>query len=285
MEIQKNRITFLVAIKAERCNPNGDPLNSNLPRMSLDGLGEMSDVCLKRKIRDALEYAGYEIFVSKDNIAIQENDNSEYLTSLSAKAKSIITDEMKKNAEKIKNAASKKWIDVRAFGQVFPFKGDGKGPVTCSVRGCVSIGCAYSIAPIDIENMQITKCVNWLEGYQNKSSDTIGMKSMIDHGIYIAYGGISPQLAELNGFTVDDVDAIKNAIINMMEYSISASRPAGSLEVCDLFWWEDIPNKKHYNVSKIVKSVKFIPKDDYPYYEIERPYTLDEIKEEHISFL
>lgn len=154
------------------------------------------------------------------------------------------------------------------------------------MRGCVSIGSAFSIEPISVSEIMITKSVNWEEGLEKKSSDTMGgMKKKVAHGIYVAYGGITPQLASLNKFTVADADALKDAMIHMLDNAISSARPAGAMEVCELFWWEDIPNKKHNNVSKIVKSVKFIPKDDYPYYEIERPYILDDINEEHICFI
>lgn len=101
-EILKNRITFLLAIKVENCNPNGDPINADLPRMTYDGLGEISDVCLKRRIRDALEDAGNEIFVSSNTVDSPANNNGKTLTSLSAKAKTVITSDIKKIRLKLK---------------------------------------------------------------------------------------------------------------------------------------------------------------------------------------
>ena len=172
----KGKIDFTLFISAWNANPNGDPLNGNRPRINLDGHGEISDVCIKRKIRNRLQDLGQKIFVQSD-----ERSDDGY-TSLKDRADGC--KELKEQMDNKKNAnretcaaiACKEWMDVRAFGQVFAFKGI---PVSFGVRGPVSIHQAVSLSPIDIISMQITKSVNSESGKDSKASDTMGMKHRV----------------------------------------------------------------------------------------------------------
>ena len=194
MTFLDHKIDFAVVLSVKNANPNGDPLNGNRPRQNYDGYGEISDVAIKRKIRNRLQDMG-------ENIFVQSNDRAtDGFRSLRERAES--NPELKKTLKSKENAddrfaeiACKEWIDVRSFGQVFAFKASGSSSVSKGVRGPVSIHTATSVNPIDITSMQITKSVNSEPG-QGKGSDTMGMKHRVDFGLYVFYGSINTQLAE-----------------------------------------------------------------------------------------
>lgn len=117
MATLKNKIDFALVFSVKNANPNGDPLNGNIPRTTLDGYGELSDVCLKRKIRNRLQDAGENIFVQSDDY--RKDD----YPSLRSRAEAVLGKAMKNETE-LHELANKTWIDVRSFGQVFAFKGD-----------------------------------------------------------------------------------------------------------------------------------------------------------------
>lgn len=127
---------------------------------------------------------------------------------------------------------------MRSFGQVFAFKGkESKGDgVSIGVRGPVSIHPAFSVDPIDVDDIQITKSVNGTTG-EKKSSDTMGMKHRVAFGVYTTFGSINCQLAEKTGFTDEDAEIIKETLRTLFENDISSARPDGSMEVVRLYWW------------------------------------------------
>ena len=200
-----NKIDFAVIFTVKNANPNGDPLDGNRPRIGYDGIGEVSDVCIKRKMRDRLLEDGQGIFVQSDDRKRDE------FTSLKARAESVIDKKMTK--QEIIKAACAKWFDVRAFGQLFAFKSSKKDDadgVSIGIRGPVSIHSAFSVAPINVTSIQITKSVNSEDTKDGKkSSDTMGMKHRVDCGTYVFYGSMNPQLAELTGFSDGDAEEIK----------------------------------------------------------------------------
>ena len=202
-----NKIDFAVIFTVKNANPNGDPLDGNRPRIGYDGIGEVSDVCIKRKMRDRLLEDGQGIFVQSDDRKRDE------FTSLKARAESVIDKKMTK--QEIIKAACAKWFDVRAFGQLFAFKSSKKDDadgVSIGIRGPVSIHSAFSVAPINVTSIQITKSVNSEDTKDGKkSSDTMGMKHRVDCGTYVFYGSMNPQLAELTGFSDDDAEEIKKS--------------------------------------------------------------------------
>lgn len=204
-----NKIDFAVVFSVKNANPNGDPLNGNRPRETYDGFGEVSDVCLKRKMRNRMIDMGYPVFVQSDE------KNVDGIKSLSERAGSAPElKEAGKDKDKYAAAACKKWMDVRTFGQVFAFKGNGSDGISVGVRGPVSVQTAVSVVPIDISSMQITKSVN-SEPSEKKSSDTMGMKHRVDFGMYVTYGSINHQLAEKTGFSDEDAEVIREILVTL----------------------------------------------------------------------
>jgi CRISPR-associated protein Csd2 len=253
------KIDFAVIFRVKNANPNGNPLDGNRPRITDQGLGEVSDVCIKRKIRDRLQDAGEAIFVQSDD---RRNDAYE---SLKDRANGEIGDVLKTGkSEAIRNAACAKWIDVRAFGQVLAFKpekekktkgrkaadldtgedgGDSVDPtsakgVSIPIRGPVSVHPAFSTERLVPTSTQITKSVSSEKAGETRSSDTMGMKHRIDKGTYWFVGSISPQLAAVTGFTDADADKIKSVLPRLFENDVSSARPDGSMRVLNVFWWE-----------------------------------------------
>lgn len=233
------KIDFAIIIGVKNANPNGDPLNGNRPRVNYDGFGEISDVCLKRKIRNRLMDDGEDILVQSDDYrndtwrSIKDRfDNNESIASLGKKSSS----------DDIAEAACKEWFDVRAFGQILSLKGkrDKEAGGTIAIRGPVSIQSAFSVDAVDVESLQITKSVN-LETNESdpskKASDTIGQKHRISRGVYVTYGSINRQLAEKTHFSDEDAEKLKKAILKLFENDESSARPSGSMEVIKVIWW------------------------------------------------
>ena len=251
MAVLENKIDFVGFISVEHANPNGDPLNGNRPRDTIEGLGEISDVCIKRKIRNRLQDMGESIFVQSDD---RKDDGCKSLK------ERIDSDEALKKLSKGKNTdvdeyaqrVCEKWLDVRAFGQVFAFKGDA---VSIGIRGPVSVHPAFSIDPVEIESIQITKSVNSVTA-DSRSSDTMGMKHRVKFGVYKLKGSINCQLAEKTGFTGEDAEKIKNALATLFENDSSAARPDGSMCVEKLFWFRHNCKSGQYASAKVHRSVK-----------------------------
>ena len=250
----QNKIDFTVLIKVVNANPNGDPLNGNRPRTTYTGQGEISDVCLKRKIRNRLQDMGENIFVQ----SAERSDDG--FTSLSERAAKNITD-YKSNEEYAKKACEK-WIDVRTFGQVFAFKSgkDKKEGVSVPVRGPVSIHQAVSYSPIDINSMQITKSVNSEPG-EKKGSDTMGTKHFVEFGLYRMKGSINVQLAEKTGFSEEDAELLKEALRTLFINDASSARPDGSMEVVSVYWWRHNNKIGQYSAAKVHDSLKIALKE------------------------
>lgn len=234
----KYKYDFAVIISVKNANPNGDPLNGNRPRTNYDDIGEISDVCLKRKIRNRLM-----TMESPENILVQSNDNTnDEHQSIKARIDASKNFDLK-DPKKFKKQACEKWFDVRAFGQIFPFKGTKSGEgVSIPVRGPVTIHSAYSLEPVSISSIQITKSTNLEDNKAGKKgSDTMGMKHRVDFGIYTFFGSINSQLASDQtgtGFTDEDAKKLKLALCSMFENDASSARPDGSMEILKVIWWE-----------------------------------------------
>lgn len=288
-ETLKNKIDFAVIISVNKANPNGDPLSGNRPRITYEGYGELSDVCIKRKIRNRLMET-YDIFVQSD-----DNRKDDY-KSLRSRAEGVLNNVDMTDEKKYREAACKQWIDVRSFGQVFAYKAGGKkikkakegtggteekgedSGVSIGIRGPVSIHSAFSVNPINdrMTSIQITKSVSGEGDGAKKASDTMGMKHRVDHGVYVFYGSINPQLAALprgTGFNAEDAKAIKEALRTLFVNDESSARPAGTMEVHKLYWWEQKQGEKQYSSAKVhrtvrdkVKALKDEPKSISDYY-------------------
>lgn len=250
-----NKIDFAVIFTAKNANPNGDPLGGNRPRTTSDGLGEVSDVCLKRKIRNRLQAMDNEIFVQSDE------NNKDGKKSLSDRYNSFLSSlpkDEQKNKDAIAEKACKEWVDVRSFGQVFAFKkGKDSDEVSIGVRGPVTIQSAFSVEPVTIESIQITKSVNSEPTPDGKkSSDTMGMKHRVNKAVYITYGSINPQLSEKTGFDEDDAEKIKEALVTLFEGDESSARPSGSMAIQKVIWFKHNSKTGQYSSAKVHDSVK-----------------------------
>ena len=257
MGVLQNKIDFEGIIGVENAKGKGDPLNGNMPRVTYEGYGEMSDVCIKRKIRNRLLDAGENIFVQSDD------KNTDGYKSLKARAEAneAFGAELKKgkkaDAQRGYEIACKEWMDVRSFGQVFAFKGSD---LSLGIRGPVSVQPAFSVDPIDITSMQITKSVN-SEDKEGKSSDTMGMKHRVDFGVYILKGSINVQLSEKTGFTEEDAEKIKEAIRTLFVNDSSSARPDGSMVMHKLYWWKHNCKIGQYSSHKVHNSIEIKKKE------------------------
>lgn len=272
----KNRIDFAVILSVDGANPNGDPLNNNWPRTNYDGFGEISDVCIKRKIRNRFQDMGEEIFIQADDRNV---DGHKSLKSRVMAFEPFLKEYKSKdsNPDIIKNVTCEKWIDVRTFGQVFPFKGLA---VSTNVRGCVSLGMAKSISEVNIENAVLTKSTN-LEDTPDGRKDkaTFLSKCIVTKAAYAFYGSIYPQLANLNGFTMEDADKLHFALKTLFYGDESAARPAGTMNVQQVYWWEHNCPTGQYPPIKVFRTLDIKSEGEYPYYSI-RETSLPDLRPE-----
>ena len=257
MSALQHKIDFVALVSVNMANCNGDPLNGNRPRTDYNGFGEMSDVCIKRKIRNRMQDMGNSIFVQSEDRC---DDGKK---SLSERAQGVLKGI--KNREEYAKIACETWLDVRTFGQVFAFK-DAKG-VSVGVRGPVSLHQAVSLSPVDIESLQITKSVNGEKksGDDDKrSSDTMGMKHYVRFGLYEIKGAINVQLAEKTGFTQEDADVVKECLRTLFVNDASSARPDGSMEVYKLYWFEHNCRDGQYSSAAVHRSIRVVSKTDMP---------------------
>lgn len=261
----QNKIDFAIIFSVKNANPNGDPLNGNRPRTDYDGHGEVTDVCIKRKIRDRLQADGLSIFVQSDE------KKTDGMTSLQNRAYSdefgLGRDAF--NAKKTPpddtlKLACDKWFDVRAFGQIFAYKGEKSGEgVSLPIRGPVTIQSAFSVDPVSISSTQITKSVSGEGDGSKKSSDTMGMKHRVDKGVYVTFGAVTPQLAEKTGFSDDDANILKAVLPKMFEGDASSARPEGSMNVEKVIWWQHNSKAGQYSSAKVHRTLKVYPDGNY----------------------
>ena len=244
MGVLKNKIDFVALASVTRANPNGDPLNGNRPRTDYEGYGEMSDVCIKRKIRNRMQDLGNPIFVQSDD------RSGDGFSSLSERARAALGKE--KNREMYAAKACGQWLDVRSFGQVFAFKTDS---VSVGVRGPVSIHQAVSVSPVDASTMQITKSVN-SEPSEKRSSDTMGQKHYVLYGLYKIKGSVNVQLAEKTGFSERDSAILKECLRTLFVNDASSARPEGSMEIVKVFWWEHNCRDGQYPTAVVHRSLE-----------------------------
>ncbi len=257
MSTLQNKIDFAALVTVRMANGNGDPLNGNRPRTDYNGFGEISDVCIKRKIRNRMQDLGNRVFV-------QSNDRcDDGFGSLSERASATMKNI--EDRETYQKTACSTWLDVRTFGQVFAFKDtkDTKG-ISVGVRGPVSIHQAVSISPVEIESLQITKSVNGKkeETKDDRAPDTMGSKHFVRFGLYEIKGSINVQLAEKTGFSEEDVETVKECLRTLFVNDASAARPDGSMEVVKLYWWKHNCKDGQYSSAKVHRSLKVKQKDE-----------------------
>ncbi len=217
----KNRIDFVFLFDVIDGNPNGDPDAGNLPRIDAEtGMGLVTDVCLKRKVRNYVNIVkngipGYDIFIKEKGVLNQMIDAS------------YDTKEVKETSEKGKvsaarNVMCKKYFDVRTFGAVM-----STGKNAGQVRGPIQLTFARSIDPIFVAEHSITRMAVTTEKDSEKQSGdnrTMGRKATVPYGLYLTHGFISPNLANQTGFNTDDQQLFFDALTKMFDHDRSAAR-------------------------------------------------------------
>ena len=247
-----NKVDFLMTIEVKNANPNGDPLTSNMPRIDSLGYGIISDVCIKRKIRNRMQDQfkendlgeGYDIFV-KANDRIDDD-----FKSLEKRYKAYFDKE--KDNEVIERSMNEKWIDVRSFGQVVTFNKKSIG-----IRGPVSISISKSLDPVITETMQIVRSTNGQDTGEKRSSDTMGSKNFIDYGVYLVQGSVNSFYSERTGFDEKDLDILKEALRTLFINDVSSARPDGSMEIKEIYWFSHSNKLGNVSSAKIKQLVNY----------------------------
>ncbi|HPT50049.1 MAG TPA: type I-C CRISPR-associated protein Cas7/Csd2 [Accumulibacter sp.] len=264
MSTLQNKIDFALVLRVRNANPNGDPLNGNRPRTDYGGFGEITDVCLKRKLRDRLQEKKHSIFVQSDD---RKTDGEPSLRSRAESetnglGKDAWNPKKSKKDETAKKACEK-WFDVRAFGQVFAFGKDGDASgVSIPIRGPVTVQSAFSKEIVGVTSTQITKSVSGEGDGSKRGADTMGMKHRVDHGIYECYGSINPQLAERTGFSDADAEVIKGILPRLFENDASSARPDGSMQILTVVWWKHNCKAGQHSAAKVHDSLRNLLKED-----------------------
>lgn len=282
----KNRYEFVILFDVENGNPNGDPDAGNLPRIDPEsGLGLVTDVCLKRKIRNYVETVkediqGYKIYIKEDvplnrsdrkaceSLGIQETDDKKVTEALKKLKKNDANADIK-----LRDYMCDNFFDIRAFGAVMTTF--VKASLNCGqVRGPVQIGFARSIDPIMSQEVTITRVAITTEKDAENKSTEMGRKSIVPYGLYRAEGYISANLArKVTGFSEEDLELLWDAIINMFENDHSAAR--GKMSVRELIVFKHSKELGDCPAYKLFDAVEIRKKDGVEYprkyqdYEVE----------------
>lgn len=232
----KNRYDFVVLFEVTNGNPNGDPDAGNMPRLDPEtGLGLVTDVCLKRKIRNYVEVAkedkqGYRIYI-KENVPLNRSDQ-EALKYIGAEEVKGLKKKDPEADRKIRDFMCSNFYDIRTFGAVMTTF--VTGALNCGqVRGPVQLGFARSIDPIAPQEITITRTAITTEKDAENKKTEMGRKYIVPYGLYRVEGYISANLArKVTGFSEADLEILWQAIINMFEHDHSAAR--GNMAVREL---------------------------------------------------
>lgn len=265
------RYEFVILFDVENGNPNGDPDAGNMPRIDPEtGHGIVTDVCIKRKIRNYIEVVegekqGFDIYVKNGAVLNEQHRKAYEAFDLKPENKKLPKDE--KVAKELTGYMCKNFYDIRAFGAVMNTK------VNCGqVRGPIQLNFGRSIDPIFFQDLTITRCAI-TEGDESKQNHTIGRKQVVPYGLYRMEGYVSAHLAEkVTGFSEEDLNILWNALINMFEYDHSASR--GKMATRKLFIFEhetslgNAPSHKLFDLIKIERKDKSKPARSFGDYEI-----------------
>lgn len=280
-EVIKNKYDFVILFDVENGNPNGDPDAGNMPRVDPEsGYGLITDVCLKRKIRNYVETLkeeepGYQIYI-KDNIPLNRSDAKavEYLNMDGKDLKSMKKTDPELD-KKIRDFMCQNFFDIRTFGAVMTTF--VKANLNCGqVRGPVQLGFAKSVDPILPQEITITRVAITTENDAEKKGTEMGRKYIVPYGLYRAEGYISANLArKVTGFSEDDLALLWQAILNMFENDRSAAR--GKMAVRKLIVFKHESELGCAPAYRLFESVKVARKQgveiprSYSDYEIELP--------------
>ena len=260
----KNRYDFVYIFDVQDGNPNGDPDAGNLPRMDAEtGMGLVTDVCLKRKVRNYVQIAkgqanGYDIFIKEKavlNVLIDKaHDDSEVKAA-------------KDKTEAARLFMCKNYYDIRTFGAVM-----STGKNAGQVRGAIQLAFARSVDPVTIAEHTITRMAVATEKEAEKQGGdnrTMGRKATVPYGLYVCHGFISASLANQTGFSDEDLELFWDALKNMFDVDHSAARGLMSAQKLIVFKHDSVlgnaPANKLFDLVKIRKSCDGTPRsfDDY----------------------
>ncbi|MCB7062582.1 type I-C CRISPR-associated protein Cas7/Csd2 [Enterocloster citroniae] len=268
-EAIKNRYEFVVLFDVENGNPNGDPDAGNMPRIDPEsGYGLVTDVCLKRKIRNYVELVkeeeeGYQIYI-KENVPLNRSDNKafEYLHIDETKRKDLKKNDPEAD-RKIRDFMCENFFDIRTFGAVMTTF--VKASLNCGqVRGPVQLGFARSIDPIVSQEVTITRVAITTEKDAGNKSTEMGRKNIVPYGLYRVEGYISANLArKVTGFSEEDLELLWEAIINMFEHDHSAAR--GKMAVRELIVFKHSKELGDCPAYKLFEAVEVTRKDGILY--------------------
>ena len=287
----KNRYEFVVLFDVENGNPNGDPDAGNMPRIDPEsGLGLVTDVCLKRKIRNYVEMvkegeAGYQIYIRED-VPLNRSDRE------ACKALGVEETEDKKVTEalkklkkndpyadvKLRDYMCRNFYDIRTFGAVMTTF--VKASLNCGqVRGPVQLGFARSIDPIISQEVTITRVAITTEKDAENKSTEMGRKSIVPYGLYRAEGYVSANLArKVTGFSEEDLALLWEAIVNMFEHDHSAAR--GKMSVRELIVFKHSTELGDCPAYKLFDAVEVKRNDGVEYPRKYQDYTVHVHREE-----
>ena len=291
-EAIKNRYEFVVLFDVENGNPNGDPDSGNMPRIDPEsGLGLVTDVCLKRKIRNYVETVkedakGYKIYIKEDvplNRSDREACESLGITETEDKKGTEALKKLKKSDKdvdiKLRDYMCDNFYDIRTFGAVMTTF--VKASLNCGqVRGPVQLGFARSIDPIVSQEVTITRVAITTEKDAENKSTEMGRKNIVPYGLYRVEGYISANLArKVTGFSEEDLDLLWEAIINMFENDHSAAR--GKMAVRELIVFKHSKELGDCPAYKLFDAVEVRKKEEIEYPRKYQDYTV-QIHEEMI---
>ena len=282
----RNRYDFVILFDVENGNPNGDPDAGNMPRIDPEtGLGLVTDVCLKRKIRNYVEMVkedepGYKIYI-KENVPLNRNDRTAFqymgINEEDDKALKETVKKMKKDDPeldiKLRDFMCRNFFDVRTFGAVMTtFM---KAALNCGqVRGPVQLGFAQSVDPIIPQEVTITRVAITTEADAENKDTEMGRKHIVPYGLYRAEGFVSANLArKVTGFSEEDLALLWEAILNMFEHDHSAAR--GKMSVRELIVFKhdsefgNAPAHKLFEAVQIKRVHPDIPPRKYADYSME----------------
>lgn len=291
-EAIKNRYEFVVLFDVENGNPNGDPDSGNMPRIDPEsGLGLVTDVCLKRKIRNYVETVkedakGYKIYIKEDvplNRSDREACESLGITETEEKKVTEALKKLKKTDKdvdiKLRDYMCDNFYDIRTFGAVMTTF--VKASLNCGqVRGPVQLGFARSIDPIISQEVTITRVAITTEKDAENKSTEMGRKNIVPYGLYRVEGYISANLArKVTGFSDEDLELLWEAIINMFENDHSAAR--GKMAVRELIVFKHSKELGDCPAYKLFDAVEVKKKEEVEYPRKYQDYTI-QIHEEMV---
>lgn len=278
MEPIKNRYEFVILFDVENGNPNGDPDAGNMPRIDPEtGFGLVTDVCLKRKIRNYVETVkegepGYRIYI-KDGVPLNRSDAEAcaYVGVEPDKLKAAKKDNDRLD-ETVRDFMCSNFFDIRTFGAVMTTF--VKGNLNCGqVRGPVQLGFARSVDPIMPQEVTITRVAITTEADSEKKGTEMGRKYIVPYGLYRAEGFISANLArKTTGFSEEDLELLWQAILNMFELDHSAAR--GKMAVRELIVFRhdselgSAPAYKLFDLVKVQRKAEVVAPRAYSDYEV-----------------